>query len=443
MVNTGRGQNLNRRQRRAARRQQEHLQRQQMEEEQQRLEFQDEGQLQEEQEEVQAPAQGRDPEYPPHINDLIARAIEAGVAAVLRNQPQVQPAPLPAPVVQTDTWEKARSSFTKGSPPEFTGSTDARAAHQWKQDIERHLRLVQCTEVQKQMLATFKLVGDALQWWESVTTIEERMALTYDEFSARFEEKYFPYAVRAAMKTEFLNLQQGNMTVAEYEQQFTRLSLFAPEEVDTEEKKRNSFVNGLMWSIKRAITGSPAYTTYAQVVDAALQLYQLNEDFRQTRAEKRGGKDFANQPAEKVNDNGNRQNDKGRFQGQQPWKRHKGNSEVQREGVPTPQTGAPQTGQGQLQGNHQEGQSSIFRGHCYKCGDYGHSAKRCPGLAQNQHGQQGQWQPLPTPQIPRVQAQTFPALPAPPPPQGQPIQQLHQGMVYNATPCNAWVPQKN
>ncbi|XP_059664503.1 uncharacterized protein LOC132310335 [Cornus florida] len=198
-----------------------------------------------------------------------------------------------------------------------------------------------------------------------------------------------------------------------------------------------------MWSIKRAITGSPAYTTYAQVVDAALQLYQLNEDFRQTRAEKRGGKDFANQPAAKVNDNGNRQNDKGRFQGQQPWKKHKGNSEVQREGVSTQQTGAPQTGLGQLQGNHQEGQSSIFRGHCYKCGDYGHSAKRCPGLAQKQHGQQGQWQPLPTPQIPRVQAQTFSALPAPPPPQGQPIQQLHQGMVYNATPCNAWVPQKN
>ncbi|XP_059650463.1 uncharacterized protein LOC132296269 [Cornus florida] len=70
MVNTGRGQNLNSRQRRAARRQQEHLQRQQIEEEQQRLGFQDEGQLQEEQEEVQqASALGRDPEYQINISE--------------------------------------------------------------------------------------------------------------------------------------------------------------------------------------------------------------------------------------------------------------------------------------------------------------------------------------------------------------------------------------
>ena len=106
------------------------------------------------------------------------------------------------------------------------------------------------------------------------------------------------------------------MTVAEYEQQFTGLSLFAPEEVDTDEKKRNSFVKGLMWSIKRAITGSPAYTTYAQVVDAALQQYQLTVDIRQARGEKRGDKDSTNQSAEKGNGNGHRQNDKGKFQGQ-------------------------------------------------------------------------------------------------------------------------------
>ncbi|XP_059662211.1 uncharacterized protein LOC132308211 isoform X1 [Cornus florida] len=172
------------------------------------------------------------------------------------------------------------------------------------------------------------------------------MTLSYDEFSARFDKKYFPYAVRAAMKTEFLNLQQGNMTVAEYEQQFTRLSLFAPEEVDIEEKKRNSFVKGLMWFIKRAITGSPAYTTYAQVVDAALQQYQLTVDIRQARGEKRGDKDSTNQSAEKGNGNGHRQNDKGKFQGQQPWKKHKGGLDAHRNGAPIQrqQNGGPHVG---------------------------------------------------------------------------------------------------
>ena len=89
-----------------------------------------------------------------------------------------------------------------------------------------------------------------------------------------------------------------------------------------------------MWSIKRAITGSPAYTTYAQVVDAALQQYQLTVDIRQARGEKRGDKDSTNQSAEKGNGNGHRQNDKGKFQGQQPWKKHKGGSDAQQNGAP-------------------------------------------------------------------------------------------------------------
>ncbi|XP_059662212.1 uncharacterized protein LOC132308211 isoform X2 [Cornus florida] len=133
MVNARNGQNMQgtKKERRAARRQQYLLRRQQMEEEQQRLGFQDMGQFQEEREEVQqAQERVRDPEIPPHLNDLVARAIEAGVTTVLRNQPQVQPAPLPAPVVQTDSWGKARSSFTKGSPPVFSGFTDTRVAHQ-------------------------------------------------------------------------------------------------------------------------------------------------------------------------------------------------------------------------------------------------------------------------------------------------------------------------
>ncbi|XP_059666532.1 uncharacterized protein LOC132312253 [Cornus florida] len=272
------------------------------------------------------------------------------------------------------------------------------------------------------MLATFKLVGDALQWWESATTIEERTSLTYDQFSARFDKKYFSYAIRAAMKKEFLNLDQGNMTVAEYKQQFARLSLFAPEEVDTEMKKRTSFVKGLTWSIKQVITGSPAYTTYAQVVDAALQLYQLNVEFRQTRGEKRGDRDSVNQPAEKGYGNGHRQNDKSRFQGQQPWKKHKNGSDAQRNGAPIQrqQNRAPQTIEGQPQGNHHKKQFGPFRGFCYGCRELGHTAKRCPRAMQGHHVQQGQRPPfpLPAPQVPRIQGQVFPALPAPPPPRG-------------------------
>jgi hypothetical protein len=38
-------------------------------------------------------------------------------------------------------------------------------------------------------------------------------------------------------KKEFLSLTEGNMTVNEYHDCFTQLSRYAPEEVDTDEKR--------------------------------------------------------------------------------------------------------------------------------------------------------------------------------------------------------------
>ena len=97
----------------------------------------------------------------------------------------VQQAPPQAPVaapVQAhafpSAWERVRDAFQKAHPPEFAGSSDVVVSSQWRKDIQRHLRMYECTDVQKQVLATFKLVGSALQWWESITTVEERDTLT-------------------------------------------------------------------------------------------------------------------------------------------------------------------------------------------------------------------------------------------------------------------------
>ncbi|XP_059638567.1 uncharacterized protein LOC132280829 [Cornus florida] len=187
--------------------------------------------------------------------------------------------------------------------------------------------MVVCTEVQKQMLATFMLIGNALQWWESIITIEERTRLTYAEFQTRFDSKYFPLSVRSAMNTDFLDLQQGDMTVAEYEQRFINLSLFAPEEGD-----------------KRADT------------------------------------DFTHQTVERGSSSGTKFNDRGRVQGHQPWKKNKGNTEVQRDGVPNQgrQVGVPQTGQEQFSGNQQRRQIGPFQGRCYHSREIGHPANMCP-----------------------------------------------------------------
>jgi hypothetical protein len=47
------------------------------------------------------------------------------------------------------------------------------------------------------------------------------------------------------LKKEFQDLKQGSMSVNEYVIKFTQLSHYAPHEVDTDEKKRECFLNGL------------------------------------------------------------------------------------------------------------------------------------------------------------------------------------------------------
>jgi hypothetical protein len=45
-------------------------------------------------------------------------------------------------------------------------------------------------------------------------------------------------------KKEFEDLKQGSMTVSEYVTRLTKLSRYAPDDVDTDEKKQDWFLNG-------------------------------------------------------------------------------------------------------------------------------------------------------------------------------------------------------
>jgi hypothetical protein len=46
-------------------------------------------------------------------------------------------------------------------------------------------------------------------------------------------------------KKEFQDLRQGSMSVNEYVTHFTQLSRYAANDVDTNEKKQDCFINGL------------------------------------------------------------------------------------------------------------------------------------------------------------------------------------------------------
>jgi hypothetical protein len=59
-----------------------------------------------------------------------------------------------------------------------------------------------------------------------------------------FRSHHVPQGV-IKLKKEFQDLKQGSITVSEYVTRFTQLSRYAPNDVDTDEKKQECFLNGL------------------------------------------------------------------------------------------------------------------------------------------------------------------------------------------------------
>ena len=94
------------------------------------------------------------------------------------------------------------------------------------------------------------LEKDALDWWETVPGSQNRpMTLTWNEFLREFADKYTPPVDKSKKKVEFLELKHNDKSVAEYELQFVRLSKYAPEEIATDEMKRDRFERGLKLEI--------------------------------------------------------------------------------------------------------------------------------------------------------------------------------------------------
>ena len=99
-------------------------------------------------------------------------------------------------------------------------------------------------------LAVFQLEGESQVWWDWAKTSRDVEAMTWVEFHGLFMSKYF-----SAKAQEFLELEQGIMTVMEYVARFTELARFGDAYVATDMAKVRRFENGLKLSIRGKIVG--------------------------------------------------------------------------------------------------------------------------------------------------------------------------------------------
>jgi hypothetical protein len=83
-------------------------------------------------------------------------------------------------------------------------------------------------------------------WWEIYcNTNADVDSIMWNESKDCFRNHYVPRSTMKLKKKEFTNLRQGSMTVNEYLNSFIQLSRYATEDINTDEKKQDMFLEGL------------------------------------------------------------------------------------------------------------------------------------------------------------------------------------------------------
>ncbi|XXG82454.1 hypothetical protein AAC387_Pa10g0401 [Persea americana] len=251
--------------------------------------------------------------------------------------------------------------FKKIGPLPFSGTTDPEAAEKWIKQVNKTFLAMNCPEDQKLPLTAFILQGEAEHWYEALVTgyRTARQALTWAEFEREFDDKFIPKHVWDRKKREFQNLQQGSMTVAQYDMKWTQLSRYAPTLISTEEDKITRFIEGLRPGLRREVEMAEKPTLAETIRFAYKSEESATRDQRAREASRVGPTSSSRPPALQ----------------QQQAKRLKSN-------VPTP-VSVPICAY--CNRRHPMGQCRFKSGACFNCGDMGHKVAECPRPDRRKH----------------------------------------------------------
>jgi hypothetical protein len=198
------------------------------------------------------------------LRQLIANSTRGGNGA--RNTPA------PAPTTYND--------FTTTHPPLFTEAGEPLEADHWLRVMESKFGLLRYTEVQKTLFIAQQLQGDASAWWANYTaTRPTDYQVSWAEFRNAFRTYYIPAGVMRQKCQEFIDLKQGGRPVHNYSKQFNHLAQYAPDQVDTDERKKDRFMIGLSTKLQERMalnTGGtfPEFVSNVMIADDAIHAHK-------------------------------------------------------------------------------------------------------------------------------------------------------------------------
>jgi hypothetical protein len=94
-------------------------------------------------------------------------------------------------------------------------------------------------------------------------------SITWNKFKAHFRNHYVPRGTMKLKKKEFTNLRQGRMMVNEYLNSFIQLPRYATEDINTDEKKQDMFLEGLNDDTKFQLLNTD-YVDFQHMIDKAI-----------------------------------------------------------------------------------------------------------------------------------------------------------------------------
>jgi hypothetical protein len=106
---------------------------------------------------------------------------------------------------------------------------------------------------------------------------------TWEEFKKKFRDAHVPESVVELKKREFDELQQNTAPIMQYVRDFNRLSRYAPEEVNSDEKRKKRFMKGMNPYMKMQLWLART-AEFQELIDAAIT---FEDDYRKVQEERK------------------------------------------------------------------------------------------------------------------------------------------------------------
>ena len=162
-------------------------------------------------------------------------------------------------------------------------------AENWVERTERMLVQMHCTPDESLECATALLQDEAYQWCVSMTRTSPPGSITWMFFLDEFKKHYMGRIYLANMRREFHNLRQRQMSVTEYQREFTRLIKSALEILVSEEEKCRRLEDGLNDLIRAHVTGF-CHDDFSKIVACALNMERVKKEEKYRKYKRQGKK---------------------------------------------------------------------------------------------------------------------------------------------------------